>query len=129
MTQFSITRSPGGMEIMFALFDPAHPRTVKFMVQGTMYGKKSCESMVSGEDKIRREVFDEDIPPHEIEVKVTGLAQASGRAIWILDGKTVEEKPQSIRCYFSSVKREGHAYIGKEAEDDRLWQAQHPEVW
>jgi hypothetical protein len=129
MTQFSITRSPGGMEIMFALFDPNHPRTVKFTVQGTMYGKRSPESMSPMEDKIRREVFDEDIPPHEIEVTVRGLAQDTGPAIWILDGKTVEEQPQPIRCYFSSIKREGTALLGKEVEDDRLWQAQHPEVW
>jgi hypothetical protein len=131
MAQFEITRSPGDMDLMLALFDRNHLHTVKFTVQGVRFGnpKPRHDAMSAAEDKIRREIFDEDIPPHEIEVKVTGLTHGVTPAAWVLDGKTVEESPQPIRCFFSSIRRDGEALIGDDAETNRLWYAQRPCFW
>jgi len=130
MAHFEITRGPSNMNLMFALFDEVYPRTVKFTVQGMMYGKREPRHDSTGpmEEKIRREIFDEDIGPHEIEVSLMGLSQGVGTS-WVVDGKTIEATPQAVRCFFFPAKRDGTMLIGTDAEENRLWCAQHPELY
>ena len=126
MAQFTITKGPNTTDLMFALFDMEHPHCVKFTVQGLLYGKQRPETTTSAEDKIYREIYDADIPPHEIEVDVTAVKRAGvrGTGCWWVTGQTDAE--EIVLCCFWTTVRGGDIFTGKDAEDKLLWLTKNP---
>ncbi len=120
MAQFGITKGPGTMDLMFALFDQQYPRTVKFTVNKDLYFQRDSTPP------------QDDTTYLEIEVVVTGVERPRRQGLsdtcWAVHGVTKDERSELVFCYYWATKRDGTMFIGEDAEQKRLFRIQHPEL-